>query len=110
VLIPVKLLLNGHSVVQMPTDRITYYYVELPAQGVVLAEGVEAESYLNSGDRGDFAEGQSFVGSEWLCAAGHDRPGTGCRAGLSGSASRRDLDIRRRVTLSYRVKPVKCEL
>jgi hypothetical protein len=57
VLIPVKLLVNGHCVVQMPTDRITYYHVELPAHGVVLAEGVEAESYLNSGDRSDFAEG-----------------------------------------------------
>lgn len=55
VLIPVKYLVNGHSIVQMPMDEVTYYHIELPRHDVVLAEGLPVESYLDCGDRAEFA-------------------------------------------------------
>ncbi len=55
VLIPVKLLVNGTSITQVERDRITYYHVELPEHAVILAEGLAVESYLDTGDRYDFA-------------------------------------------------------
>jgi hypothetical protein len=54
VLIPVGLLVNGHSIARLRVDRITYYHIELPAHAILLAEGVEAESYLNTDERGTF--------------------------------------------------------
>ena len=57
VLIPVKHLINGTSVVQVPVDTITYYHVELPRHDVLLAEGLAAESYLETGGRRMFANG-----------------------------------------------------
>jgi antigen 43 len=35
---------------------VTYYHVELPEHAVILAEGMAVESYLDVGDRGDFAD------------------------------------------------------
>ncbi len=55
VLIPVKLLVNGTSITQMKRDHVTYYHVELPEHAVILAEGLAVESYLDTGDRYDFA-------------------------------------------------------
>ncbi len=55
-LIPAKLLVNGMTIVQdraMPV--VHYYHVELDNHDVLLAEGVPAESYLNTGNRGFFA-------------------------------------------------------
>ncbi len=57
VLIPVKHLINGTSVVQVPVDTITYYHVELSRHDVLLAEGLAAESYLETGGRRMFANG-----------------------------------------------------
>jgi hypothetical protein len=51
----VKHLVNGTSVAQVRVDTVTYYHVELPAHDVVLAEGLPAESYLETGDRANFA-------------------------------------------------------
>jgi len=50
VLIPVKHLINGSTIVQVPCDEVTYYHVELPKHSVLLAEGLAAESYLDGGD------------------------------------------------------------
>ena len=50
VLIPVKYLVNGHSIARVPVDAITYYHIELPQHDVVLAEGLPVESYLDVGD------------------------------------------------------------
>jgi hypothetical protein len=36
---------------------LSYYHVELPRHAVLLAEGLAAESYLEAGDRGNFANG-----------------------------------------------------
>ena len=57
VLIPVKHLVNGRTIVRMPVNRVTYYHVELARHAVLLAEGLPAESYLDTGDRTNFANG-----------------------------------------------------
>jgi autotransporter passenger strand-loop-strand repeat protein len=56
-LIPAKTLLNGFTVRQAPLPRVTYYHIELPAHGVLFAEGVPAESYLDTGNRACFETG-----------------------------------------------------
>ncbi|MEJ0016336.1 MAG: Hint domain-containing protein [Acetobacteraceae bacterium] len=61
VLIPVKCLINGGSIAQVAKDEVTYYHVELPRHAVLLAEGLAAESYLDVGDRSNFANGEGAV-------------------------------------------------
>ncbi len=55
VLIPVRYLLNGATIAQIPVESVDYWHVELPAHGVLLAEGLPAESYLDTGNRAAFA-------------------------------------------------------
>jgi hypothetical protein len=55
VLIPVKHLINGMTVRQVAVASITYFHVELAEHAVILAEGLAAESYLDTGDRSSFA-------------------------------------------------------
>jgi hypothetical protein len=57
VLIPVKYLVNGVTIAQVPVQEVTYYHVELSHHAVLLAEGLPAESYLDTGDRTNFANG-----------------------------------------------------
>jgi hypothetical protein len=54
VLVPVKHLINGKNIVQVPTTRVTYYHVELPTHDVLFAEGLPAETYLAAADRTNF--------------------------------------------------------
>jgi hypothetical protein len=54
VLIPIKQLLNGVSIVQCPVETVTYYHIELSSHDVVLAEGLPVETYLDTGDRSAF--------------------------------------------------------
>jgi hypothetical protein len=54
VLVPVKLLVNGTSIVQVTRRWVTYYHVELPEHSVILAEGQAVESYLDTGERSNF--------------------------------------------------------
>ena len=54
VLIPARHLVNGSTVAQQDIDEITYWHVELPTHGVVLAEGLACESYLDTGNRSAF--------------------------------------------------------
>jgi collagen type I/II/III/V/XI/XXIV/XXVII alpha len=56
VLIPIKALINGTSIAQTLVDEITYYHVELRRHDLLLAEGLAVESYLESGNRSNFAE------------------------------------------------------
>ena len=56
-LIPVKYLINGGSVAQVATAAVTWFHVELPEHGVLRAEGLPAESYLETGDRAAFENG-----------------------------------------------------
>ena len=51
VLVPVRLLVNGTTIVQEVADEITYWHVELPQHDVILADGLPAESYLDTGNR-----------------------------------------------------------
>jgi ELWxxDGT repeat protein len=61
VLIPVRYLINGRTVAQERAARITYWHVELPRHAVLLAEGLAAESYLETGQRDAFAHGGAAV-------------------------------------------------
>ena len=56
-LIPVHALVDGRSVLQEAWERVTYHHVELDRHGVLLAEGLPAESYLDTGNRASFANG-----------------------------------------------------
>jgi collagen type I alpha len=61
VLIPVKHLINGHTVVQEPIDTIIYYHVELGDHDVLLAEGMPVESYLEDGARSAFENADGVI-------------------------------------------------
>jgi hypothetical protein len=61
VLIPVRYLVNGATIVQETIDRVEYWHVELPAHEVLLAEGLPVESYLDTGNRSAFANGDGPV-------------------------------------------------
>ncbi len=54
VLVPAALLVNGSTIDRVPVADITYFHLELPQHDVVLAEGALCESYLDTGNRGDF--------------------------------------------------------
>lgn len=58
VLIPVKHLVNDGSVRQIPLPQITYFHIALDQHAVILAEGLPAETYLDTGDGGAFANAQ----------------------------------------------------
>jgi hypothetical protein len=60
-LMPVKALENGVSVVQERRDSVEYWHLELDAHDIVLAEGLPAESYLDTGNRTAFAGGGAFI-------------------------------------------------
>jgi hypothetical protein len=60
-LIPVRYLLNDATVRQEHATTVTYWHVELPEHGVLLAEGLPAESYLDTGNRSAFANGGVVV-------------------------------------------------
>jgi len=61
VLIPVKHLVNGTTIVQVEREDITYWHVELDSHDIVLAEGLPCESYLDTGNRHAFANSGSLV-------------------------------------------------
>jgi Hint domain len=55
-LIPAKLLVNGVTLVQeRQTAAVTYYHLELERHSVLLADGLPAESYLDTGNRDVFS-------------------------------------------------------
>jgi hypothetical protein len=61
VLIPIKHLINGTTIAQVPVDEVAYYHVELERHGVLLAEGLTCESFLDTGTRGNFANGGGAI-------------------------------------------------
>lgn len=61
VLVPVKHLINGGNVAQVWVANVTYFHVEVTGHDVLLAEGLAAESYLDTGDRRSFANGSRVV-------------------------------------------------
>ena len=54
VLVPVRYLINGTTIVQVPARAVTYYHVELDDHDVIMAEGAPAETYFDTGDRMKF--------------------------------------------------------
>jgi cyclophilin family peptidyl-prolyl cis-trans isomerase len=60
-LIPIKHLINARSIAQLDVAEIEYWHVELTHHDVILAEGLPAESYLDTGNRTAFANGGAFV-------------------------------------------------
>ena len=55
-LVPARMLVNGGSIViDRSFSAYRYYHVELAEHSVLLAEGLPAESYLDTGNRGNFA-------------------------------------------------------
>jgi hypothetical protein len=60
-LIPSKALRNGFSIRQLNRRCVTYYHIELAEHAVLVAEGVPAESYLETGNRAAFANGGPAV-------------------------------------------------
>jgi hypothetical protein len=59
ILIPIKLLENGSTIRQASPNAVTYVHVELADHGIVLAESLAAESYLDTGNRGMFDNARS---------------------------------------------------
>jgi hypothetical protein len=57
VLIPIRNLVNGTTIAPQQVDRITYFHVELARHDVLFAEGLGAESYLDTGNRSAFEGG-----------------------------------------------------
>ncbi len=55
VLIPARCLVNGTTIRQVQVDAVSYFHVELPRHDIILAEGLETESYLDIGDRSNFS-------------------------------------------------------
>ena len=58
VLIPAGALVNGATIQQIEVDEIAYWHVELDSHDILLAENLPAESYLDMGNRGFFAESE----------------------------------------------------
>ena len=56
-LIPVKCLVNDTTVRQVPARQVTYFHIELDDHEVIFAERLATESYLDTGNRRDFANG-----------------------------------------------------
>ncbi len=64
VLIPVKYLINGSTIVQLAVAEmpgVTYWHVELARHDVLLAENLPAESYLDDGGRANFVNNGGAV-------------------------------------------------
>ena len=60
-LIQAEKLVNGTSIVRVPCERVDYWHVELEGHDILLAEGLPAESYLDTGNRSAFANGGAFI-------------------------------------------------
>jgi autotransporter passenger strand-loop-strand repeat protein len=61
-LIPARMLVNGRSIIVDRTiGSYTYYHVELEQHGILLSEGLTTESYLDTGNRGNFANHEAIA-------------------------------------------------
>ena len=95
VLVPAGLLVNGGSIVQVPVEEVTYFHIELPQHDVILAEGALCESYLDTGNRGDFDNAPPDVPADedanviWLSSACAPQ----CRSGTRLEAIRATLSV-----------------
>ncbi len=85
VLVPARHLVNGATIVTVRRSAVTYFHLELDRHDILLAEGMPAESYLDTGNRGSLYHEQGVRGS----------PGPACAplvtAGPKLAAIRRQL-------------------
>jgi hypothetical protein len=61
VLVPVRYLVNDATIVRQDVDRVSYWHVELDQHDAILAAGLPAESFLDTGNRGAFSNGGRIV-------------------------------------------------
>lgn len=62
VLVPALHLVNGQTVVRdVEGDVVEYFHIELARQGIVLADGAPAETYVNHNNRRMFANWRDYV-------------------------------------------------
>jgi hypothetical protein len=54
-------LVNGATILQVPVPRVTYWHVELARHGIIFAEGLPAETYLDTGNRVAFINGGAHI-------------------------------------------------
>lgn len=53
--VPVRMLVNGSSIlIDRSINAFDFFHVELEQHGVIVSEGLETESYLDTGNRGTF--------------------------------------------------------
>jgi hypothetical protein len=60
-LVPIRHLLNGTTIAQMLCASVTYWHVQLASHDAIVAEGLAAETYLDTGNRADFDNGGPVV-------------------------------------------------
>jgi autotransporter passenger strand-loop-strand repeat protein len=61
-LMPARMLVNGRSIIIDRTiNAYSYYHVELETHGILLSEGLTTESYLDTGNRSNFANSETPV-------------------------------------------------
>lgn len=74
-LVPVGLLVNGTSILREGWClAVTYWHVEVPAHGLLVAEGAAAESYLDDGNRRAFDNHKvTMLLKDMLMARGNGR-------------------------------------
>jgi T5SS/PEP-CTERM-associated repeat protein len=60
-LVPVRYLINGTTITQHAVPETTYYHVELASHALLLADGLPAESYLDTGNRAAFADSRAQI-------------------------------------------------
>ncbi|WP_410209982.1 Hint domain-containing protein [Aquirhabdus sp.] len=65
VLIPVENLINDITVKQVSMDEVTYWHVELESHDVLIANGLPSESYLDCGNRSEFAKHHGILNLDW---------------------------------------------
>jgi hypothetical protein len=61
VLIQAEKLINGCTVEQPACKTVEYWHIELETHDIVLAEGLPAETYLDTGNRTAFENGGAFL-------------------------------------------------
>jgi hypothetical protein len=61
VLMPIKALQNSKTIVQHERSTVEYWHVELDQHDIIFAEGLPAESYLDTGNRSAFINGGAFI-------------------------------------------------
>ena len=60
-LVPVKYLVNGANVRQEAVETVRYFHLELSSHDVIVADGLPVETYLDAGNRHQFANGAAHI-------------------------------------------------